>query len=71
MNIELALNNVKKRLYIDIGYIKKEKHSVRRIFNFHPFLTTFFSFNNKIYKQAFGAPMGSPLLPIIADYTGS
>jgi len=29
--------------------------------------STFFSFNNKIYKQKFGTPMGSPLSPVIAD----
>ena len=29
--------------------------------------STFSSFNQKIYKQVFGTPMGSPLLPIIAD----
>jgi len=29
--------------------------------------STFFSFNNMIYKQKFGIPMGSPLSPIIAD----
>jgi len=29
--------------------------------------STFFTFNNVIYKQTFGTPMGSPLSPIIAD----
>jgi len=29
--------------------------------------STFFTFNNKFYKQTYGAPMGSPLSPIIAD----
>jgi len=29
--------------------------------------STYFKFNDKIYKQTFGAPMGSPLSPIIAD----
>jgi len=29
--------------------------------------STFFSFNNKIYKQVFDAPIGSPLSPIIAN----
>ncbi|KYQ59837.1 hypothetical protein ALC60_01222, partial [Trachymyrmex zeteki] len=27
----------------------------------------FFSFNNKIYKQSYGVPMGSPLSPLAAD----
>jgi len=29
--------------------------------------STFFVFNNKIYRQTFGTPMGSPLSPIIAN----
>lgn len=29
--------------------------------------STFFSFDNTMYKQKFGTPMGSPLSPIIAD----
>jgi len=29
--------------------------------------TTFFTFNNKFYRQIFGTPMGSPLSPILAD----
>jgi len=29
--------------------------------------STFFLFNNRIYKQTFGAPMGSPLSPVVAD----
>jgi len=29
--------------------------------------STYFSFNNKIYKQKFGTPIGSPFSPVIAD----
>jgi len=29
--------------------------------------STYFKFNDKIYKQTYGAPMGSPLSPIVAD----
>jgi len=29
--------------------------------------STYFTFMNKIYKQIFGTPMGSPLSPIVAD----
>jgi len=29
--------------------------------------STYFTFNNKIYKQTYGTPMGSPLSPVIAD----
>jgi len=30
-------------------------------------LSTYFIFNNEIYRQTFGSPMGSPLSPIIAN----
>jgi len=29
--------------------------------------STYFTFNNIIYKQTFGTPMGLPLSPIVAD----
>ena len=29
--------------------------------------STFFSFDNVIYKQSFDTPMGSPISPVIAD----
>jgi len=42
---------------------KKEFHeAVRLILD-----STFFIFDNQIYKQNFGTPMGSPLSPVIAD----
>jgi len=29
--------------------------------------STYFKFNDKVYKQTYGTPMGSPLSPIVAD----
>lgn len=29
--------------------------------------STFFVFNDVLYKQTFGTPMGSPLSPVLAD----
>jgi len=29
--------------------------------------STYFHFNNRVYKQTFGAPIGSPLSPMVAD----
>jgi len=29
--------------------------------------STYFHFNNRVYKQTYGAPMGSPLSPVVAD----
>jgi len=40
----------------------KFMHAIKKILD-----STFFMFNNKIYKQKFGIPMGSPVSPIIAD----
>ena len=31
------------------------------------FISTYFKFDNKYYKQIFGTPTGSPISPIIAD----
>jgi len=64
--LDLALDSVLER-----WCFIKEKCSIPR----DEFLTavrfilnsTFFTFNGKIYQQTFGAPMGSPLSPIMAD----
>jgi len=37
-------------------------NAIKFILNF-----TYFKFNDKIYRQTYGAPMGSPLSPIVAD----
>jgi len=48
-----------------------QKHAIFQKTNFFSlqlvFNSSFFSFDNIIYRQKFGMPMGSPLLPIIAD----
>jgi len=64
--IDLALKSVEDRW----NYISPNCNIPR-----HEFLeaiklileSTFFSFNNKMYKQKFGTPMGSPLSPVIVD----
>ncbi|XP_071571138.1 uncharacterized protein [Temnothorax nylanderi] len=66
--IELTINSIEKRW----DSISKRTHipkdefilGIRLVLN-----STFFIFNNRIYKQIFGSPMGSPLSPIIADIT--
>ncbi|XP_071580549.1 uncharacterized protein [Temnothorax nylanderi] len=66
--IELAINSIIKRWdSISKGTdIPKDEFilGIRLVLN-----STFLSFNNRIYKQIFGSPMGSPLSPIIADIT--
>src|SRR5580765_6949202 len=44
-------------------------HTKNRILNIVKFIltSTYFCFDNTIYKQTFGTPMRSPLSPTIAD----
>jgi len=63
---ELAIGSIGKRWHfienkISIPY-GEFLIGVRLVVN-----STFFQFNNKIYQQIFGTPMGSPLSPILAD----
>jgi len=51
-------------------YIEKATKITRKEFNIAlQFIldSTFFTFDNIIYKQIFGTPMGSPLSPVLAD----
>lgn len=64
--IDLALNSINNRW----EYIKKQtKLTQDEFLKAIKFIlsSTYFTFNNIIYKQTFGTPMGSPLSPIIAD----
>ena len=65
--VKLALNSIDRRwVYISAKTnISKNEFiiAVRFILN-----STFFTFNNRTYRQVqFGTPMGSPLSPIITD----
>jgi len=64
--MNLAMDSVNKR-WLDISKGTKIPKpdflkALKLIFE-----STFFVFNNEIYKQKFGTPMGSPLSPILAD----
>jgi hypothetical protein len=64
--IDLAIIGLNNRW----SYIKKETDIPQKEFiNMIQFIlnSSYFKFNNKIYKQTFGTPMGSPLSPIISD----
>lgn len=64
--LDLATRGLERRWHFienNTSLPKKEFFiALRIIFN-----STFFLFNDKFYKQTFGAPMGSPLSPILAD----
>jgi len=64
--LNLAMDAVGKRweLIQCFTKIKKEDFLISVEFVLS---STFFTFGNKIYKQIFGTPMGSPLSPIVAD----
>lgn len=64
--VELAVIGVKRRW----KFISKKTNIPRDEFVLalsFVLNSTFFKFNNIIYKQTFGSPMGSPLSPVMAD----
>jgi len=64
--LDLAIESVKKRW----EYIERSTKIVKEDFlEAIEFVlsSTFFTFNDKLYKQTYGVPMGSPLSPIIAN----
>jgi len=65
--LDLAINSITKRWEYLERFTKITKSEFIAAINF--ILSTYFKFNNQIYKQTFGTPMGSPLSPIVADLT--
>jgi len=64
--IDLAIDSVGSRWCYIQRNTRIPKNEFLLAINFI-LTSTFFTFNNVIYKQTFGTPMGSPLSPIIAD----
>jgi len=64
--IDLAIECISKKWHFiaDACKINKEEFlkGIRLVLD-----STFFIFDNRMYRQKFGTPMGSPLSPIIAD----
>ena len=64
-----SLEVVKERLLADPDLKGRTKLAVDDIISLLDFIlsTTYFSFDDKIYRQKFGAAMGSPVSPIVAN----
>jgi len=66
--LDLAVNSIAKRWEYLERFTKITKCEFMAAINFI-LSSIYFKFNNKIYKQTFGTPMGSPLSSIVADLT--
>jgi len=64
--LDLAINSINKRWEYIERFTKIDKSDFMVAVEF-VLSSTYFTFNNIIYKQIFGTPMGSPLSPIVAD----
>ncbi|KAJ8969267.1 hypothetical protein NQ317_012907, partial [Molorchus minor] len=64
---ELTITSIEKHWNAITQHCKISKKEFLNLINFL-FDTTVFSFNNVIYKQTLGMPMGSPVSPILAQY---
>ena len=64
-----ALQIIRKRLLEDNTLSSRTKLSVDDIISLLEFIltTTYFSFGGQVYQQKFGAAMGSPVSPIVAN----
>jgi len=64
--LDLAINSIEKRWEHIGNHINISQNEFIAAIKF-VLTSTFFKFNNGIYRQTFGMPMGSPLSPIISD----
>jgi len=64
--LHLAITSINNRWNFIEKFTKISKEAFISMIKFI-LSSTYFTFNNVIYKQTFGTPMGSPLSPIISD----
>ena len=64
-----ALSVIEQKLRADDDLKKRTKLTIQQIINLLELClnTTYFTFREQIYKQSFGAAMGSPVSPIVAN----
>jgi len=67
--IDLALQVIRERLEGDTELHTRTRLNVEDIMDLLKFIvtTTYFSFRGFIYQQMFGAAMGSPVSPLLAN----
>ncbi len=67
--IDSALDIIRERLNSDMSLKKRTKLDVNDIMELLRFVltTTYFQFRGNIYRQKFGAAMGSPVSPIVSN----
>ena len=68
--IQSTLEIVKRRLEEDEELSDRTNLEVSDILELLEFVltTTYFTFRNEVYKQVFGAAMGSPVSPVVAEF---
>jgi len=64
--IDLMMDLLERMVFNRTSYYYTKKQELMDIIKF-VLNSTYFKFNDKIYRQTFGASMGSPLSPIVAD----
>ena len=67
--LEYALRAAKQKLSCDPSWQAVTELNLEQVLTLLEFClsTTYFVYQNRFYKQQFGAPMGSPISPGIAD----
>ena len=67
--VDLALSSIRSKLIKDNSWRKETELSLEQVMSLLELClsNTYFVFRSKFYKQKFGAPMGSPISPGVAD----
>ena len=69
--VDLAIQSIRRKLELDSSWKTCTELSLERVLTLLELClsSTYFTYNGKFYKQKFGAPMGSPISPGVADLT--
>ena len=69
--MDYALRVIRKKLTADDSWREKTTLSLENVLDLLEFCltTTYFVYDGVYYRQVFGAPMGAPISPGVADLT--